>query len=480
MPDFSPFEPDKSYINGAASTAIEGALPVADGWGPAKDFAAYGAALPAKCIGSITARDSNNDFHIFAGTSTGLYRYNSGTLSWDDVTRASGGYTVPDGDYWSMIQWGNTVIFTSVNDNVQVFDLATSTVFDDLAGSPPRAKYVTTAGDFVVLMNISGHPSRAQWCGIGNSTQWAVGEELADFQDFPDGGSIIGGVRSELGATVIQQKGIRQLEFNAGSGLVFSARLVNPTRGCVSPASLVDVAGTFFYLDEDGFYQGPEGSPIGAEKVNRWFLDEIGPFELTVVQGAADPLNKIVWWRFTRTDGTNALIGYDWQLQRWAYIDLDVEYISSAYTPGYTLDGLDAVNTSVDDLVFSLDSRVWLGGRPTFALFNASHIMGFMEGSNRAAVLETADAVLGGTDSRAFVNGFRAVTDAKNHTGQISQRDTHYDTPTWTPAAAPDATGLIPARSNARLHRFRVNIASDETWTRAHSVEPVARPGGKR
>jgi hypothetical protein len=307
-----------------------------------------------------------------------------------------------------------------------------------------------------------------------------VDEKGSDLQDLPDGGHIMGGVRTEGGAYILQQSRIRRMTFNPSGTFTFSFSVVNPSRGCIAPASIVEAGGTFFYLDEDGFYAGPEGRPIGAEKINRYFLDQADGEYITTVQGSADSANKMVWWRFRKVDSTYGLIGYDWQLDRWTELGVNSTFLFNAHSPGYSLEALDLISATLEGLPYSLDSRVWQGGRPAFAGFDSSHQLGFFEASNLEATIETADIPLGGETNRAFVNGYRFTTDAATHTGQVSAKPTHGAALSWSTATSPDTSGLIPARSDGRLHRFRLIVPAGETWTHAHNAIPTAKRSGKR
>jgi len=480
MIPFGPFEPDKSLFNPAAAQATCNVLPVADGWGPAKSLDNISTALSEQCFGAISARNTAGNYRIFAFTQTTLNEYDSATLGWTDVTPTAGATNLPiDSDIWSTAQWGQTIITTNINDGPLAFDMDSSTEFAALAGSPPVARYILTTGEFVVLMHTSSFPNRVYWSGIGDSTHWTDGEKGSSSQDLPDGGPIMGGVRVEGGAFILQQNRIRRMQFNPSGNYTFSFSVANPSRGCVSPASIVEAAGTFFYLDEDGFYAGAEGRPIGAEKVNRYFLADVDGDFITSVQGSVDTTNKMVWWRYRKRDATYGLIGYDWQLDRWTELGVSATFLFNAHSPGYSLEALDNVSATLEGLPYSLDSRVWQGGRPAFAGFDSSHQMGFFEAANLEATLETADIPLGGSN-RAFVNGFRVTTDAATHTGQISAKATHGASVSYNTAASPSTDGLIPCRSDGRLHRFKATIPAGEVWTHAHNVDAVVRRSGKR
>lgn len=480
MIPFAPFEPDRSRFNPNASDAILNAVPTADGYGPFKDLSAISDALAATCVGAIFVQDSSNDFFIIAGTATTLYRFDSSDGSWDDISGSSAPFGVPDGDLWKFAIYGTKLVATNITDPVQVYDIDAAGTFADLTGSPPQAKHVWVANGYLVLANTNSNSKRVQWSGYEDITTWTVGEKGADYQDLPDGGEVSGGIGDELGAYVFQRDRIRRMQFAPGTQFAFGFQEVDNARGAVSPHGIIPIAlNDFAYLSESGFYRA-EANPIGAEKVNRYFFDDVDRDFLNQVQGIADPFNKMCWWLYTDSDASRKMIGYDWQLDRWTRSNANPTLLCSIASPAYTLEALDNVSASLDALPYSLDARIWSGGRPAFAAFDSLNKLSYFEGDNMAAVLETAEVELS-PPRRAFVSGIRAMGDSDDYTAQVGRKDKHDDAVTWSSTISPSSvTGLVPTRSSGRLHKFRQNIAAGDVWTISHGVEPEFRPEGRR
>ena len=478
---FSDFRPVGSFYNLVFFLLTCIFLPFADRWGPAKSFAAFSSALPAQCYGAIDARDNSDNYSFFAFTTTSMHKYDDATLGWEDVTPTAGATNLPNGEIWSATTYGREyVVATNENDGPQVYQLGTSTDFAALTGSPPAAKYVMELGEYLVLLHLNSDSHGLQWSGIGDITKWTIGRDGSNNQTFPSGGPIMGAVPQERGAFIIQQDVIRQMVFTPNGPYAFMFQMANASRGCVAPASIVQAAGTFFYLDEDGFYMGVEGTPIGAEFVNRYFLATADENFLSEVQGANDPANKIVWWRYRKTDGTYEMLGFDWQLQRWCKLDENVNFLINVHSPGYTLEGLSNISNSLDALPYSLDSRVWKGGRPAFGAFNSSHQFGYFEGPNLAATLDTAQVALSGNSRRSTLRELRFITDADTHTAKIAKYAKHGDATSFGNSISPQVSGAVKCRSNGRLHKIRLEIPAGEVWTHAHAVAPDFRRAGRR
>ncbi|MDJ0933737.1 MAG: hypothetical protein QNJ43_26405, partial [Breoghania sp.] len=289
------------------------ALPVKDGWGPLPSLEAYSQALPSRCLGAVYVRTAAGFFSVIAGTKTGLYRLNATTLAWDDISGAGGPFNVADADRWSFARFGQLLVATQINNDPQVYDIDAGSNFAPMGGNPPRAKYAWAAGSFLVLGHLQGLPSRCQWCGLEDLSFWEVGKRGSDYQDLPDGEDITGGIPEPQGAVILQRRAIRQMRFMGGE-YTFGFTVINPARGCVAPHSIVQIrAGDYVYLTEDGFFRGSQGQAIGAERVDRTFLNLADLDDFALVRGVNDPIEKTVWWQFTRAGlATQNLIGYDW------------------------------------------------------------------------------------------------------------------------------------------------------------------------
>lgn len=481
MIPFAPFEPDRSRYATDATTVATNCIPVRDGWGPMPSLNVISTALGAPCVGAVVVRTSSGQYYIIAGTATALYRLDTADYSWDDISGASAPYNVPTGDRWSFCVFGSNLIACNLSDAPQVYDIDAIGTFADLGGSPPKAKYVWSAGGFLVLGYIESYPKRIQWSGIEDATFWTTGLRGSDYQDMPDGGEVTGGISGEGGAVVFQRNRIRAMTVTQDIDFSFQVTVANPYRGAISPLSIAQIGpGEFVYLSEDGFFRNVEGQPIGAERVDGWFFDNVDQTYIEEVRAVADPFEKIVWWQFTLSAGGKALIGYNWQLDRWCRVEVTVTDLFALATPGLTWDGLDSLYATIDDVDAPFDSRLFTGGALAFAAFNSDNKLCYFTGTPMQATIETADVRMF-PGRRAFLTEARAITNATDFSLYVGTSDFHGGTVTWSSAVTPStATGLCYTRNDGLLHRFRLVIAAGEEWDHAMGIDPVARPSGKR
>jgi hypothetical protein len=471
---FAKFEPDRTKYALDVSTNAVNCLPVADGWGPQPDLVGISDALASMCRGAVYVRTSTGTFRLIAGTATKLYELNTTDYSWTDITRLAGGdYAVPTGDRWTFTIFGQNLIAHNLADDIQFIGIDGGTEFAALSGSPPKAKYSWVAGEHLVLGHLATDPNRIMTSGIGDATYWTVGQRGCDFQSFPDGEEVVGGIGSERGALVFQRTVIRQMVLTSGGDFSFTTSVVNPARGVVAGGSIASIGpGQFFAYSADGFFLGVEGRPIGAERVDAFFQSRIEGTKIKEIRSVADPYRKIVWTQAEQPDGTKFLLGYNWQLDRWCYSDANVSEMCVMVTPGMSWDGLADIWATIDEVEPAYDSGQFTGGLPRFAAFNSSNELGFFTGTPRAATLDTYDDETN-PGYRTLVDAVRLYGDVTDFTLRAITSNIHGDTRTVGSAKSPETrSGLCHMRSDARIHAFRLEIPAETTWNHVIGVQP--------
>src|SRR5262249_9521639 len=122
-------------------------------------------------------------------------------------------------------------------------------------------------------------------------------------------------------------------------------------------------------------------------------------------------------WAFKSLSGSSTsafdtAIFYDYGLDRWSpFISISGEYLVPITKPGVTLESLDTLfGSNIDTISLSSLDAIAAALLSRLAAFNTSHQLGFFDGSNVEAVLETPEQSLEG--SRMRVRGFEPRTDA--------------------------------------------------------------------
>ena len=413
---------------------------------------------------------------VFAGGSTKLFKLDSGTLNLNNVSK-SGNYTTPTDQRFRFTQFGNVIVAANGFDKLQGFNLNSSSLFANLAADAPEARYVTIVRDFVVSGYQSSYPNRVQWSALGDEASWTTSATTqADYQDIPDGGSVVGVTGGEFGL-ILMDRSIHRMVY-VGSPLIFQFDNISRNLGCYEANSVIQYGGTTFFLGDDGFYacDGQNVVPIGNEKVNRFFFDNVDEGTLYLMSAAVDPTKKLIIWAYASNSSATAdsLLIYNYQTQRWTSGTTTVDRIASTSTPAVTLEGMD-VYGNLDTILTTFDSRLWLGGRLQLAGVDGAKIVTF-SGANATAYIETGDIeVPGSTSSITLVKP--TVEGGSGSVALLSRRLLTESTVFGSQTAA-DAENRVSVRGVGRYHRLQLTPTG--SWTSAVGIDIDLSPLGTR
>lgn len=481
MLEFGEWLPDLPEFQNPGATEARNVYPALKSYRPIgglEDISSN--ALSGRCLGAAAFKTKDGDVYVFAGDESKLY-----TLvgdAWADASNA-GGYNIGVDQRWRFEQFGNYIIATNGYSAPQKFDVTGGGKFEDLGGAPPTFKYLAVVRDFLVTGVVQGQGDVVRWPGINNPEFWTVGQNQADFQVLPSGGPITGVFGGEYGL-IFQEKKITRMTY-VGVPAIFQFDVIEENHGCWEPNSAAQYGKWVFYLSHNGFYfcDGTMAQPIGDQKVDRYFWNDADQQYLFNMTAAIDPINKLVVWAYAGQGHSNGqpnkLLIYNWSIQRWSRAEVAVEYLMTAMSPGYTLEDLDDVNESLDDLPFSLDSNAWKGGKLLLGAVGTSHRLQGFTGANLAATIETLEGEpVPGTRTR--VRFTMPMVNATSATVQLGHRCRLADSVTWDAAVAVDARGRAATRAYDRYFRARVNIPASATWSHAQGVDFITFPGGGR
>lgn len=394
----------------------------------------------------------------------------SATTSGDvTVTNKEDGYSATSRVRFT--QFGSNILFTNNSQRLQSYVMGESSKFKNLSDDAPIAKYITVVRDFVVVANTyeeaEQKPYRVRWSDFNDETEWTYSDTTqSDFQDLPDGGQIMGIRGGEIGI-VLMERGIYRMTY-VGTPFIFQFDNISRGKGCVSSGSVAQFQGITFFLSDDGFYMcdGQQVTPIGAEKVDRWFFENVDEAALNDISAAVDPIKKTVVWNFKTNSGFYAQLVYNFKVAKWTYGDAQMDFISDASTPALTLEELDSISASIDGLPQSLDSVVYLGGR--FFLggtYNAK--MYAFTGSNMTGVISSGDIDAG---ANSVITLARPQVDNGSGSVAVASRRLLSETPTFGTLVAADSENRVPLRSAGRYHRIKLTPTGDN-WTTAIAVD---------
>ncbi|MCZ2328877.1 hypothetical protein [Bartonella sp. F02] len=479
------YRPDVADINSIFTDELINVLPADGSYLPMPNFIPTSDPCPDPILGAIAVK-TKNGVAVIVGTPKKIYLLDNTTQIWKDVSRKENSYLANVDAPWSFALFGDYIIAVNANDKPQVIDLSHEETFRNLGGNPPQAGIVRVWGDFVCLMKLTEYPRRVHWSGLNDAEWWTVGKKSCDYQDFPDGGYVQGATET-TNPIIFMRSAIYAGSFIPGSKIIFSFQKIHDKRGAKNPESIVCRGDMAFFADEGGFYQITSDGriiPIGFEKIDRTVTEKMSHNNASTLWAAIDGIYNRVYWMFDADDTIKerTLLIYDWGLQKWTRATINVKMILPIFLAGYNLDSLDQVCENLDDLPFSLDSKVWKNESPILGAFDHEGRLGAFSGSPMSCVVVSQE--MGQT------NGI--VTRVKNIMPQVNSaefyvsvgirlRQSLSEKTVWLPAKQPSRnTGQIHCRARARFYRFKLEIPEGNQWSRVTGFDVELKPAGMR
>ena len=500
------FTPDLPASGGSAM--VQNVFPRTSlSYGPILTPVAQYGSLGSRCTGGAAYRDKQGNTFMFAGTSSDLYLLKAGLSTWQNASQSIGAYNSGD-DVWNFVIFNGRVIATNYQNVPQIMALLGGTDFADLAGSPPRGKYIAIVKNaFVVFGNTydstnAEMPQRVWWSAAGDGENWpalgtqAAAEVQSGAVDLLGPAGEVQGFAPDLinaDAVVFLEHGVRRMMY-VGPPDIFTFLPVENARGTPAPGSIVVNGGVAYYWGQDGIYafDGGSSQPIGANKVDKFLLGEgnrtgdVDMANIRRVVGAADPLNKLIWWAYPSRENVDGnpdrLLCYNWEINRFSIVVRTCETLLRLMSIGYSLDQLETVlgYATLDSIPAPLDSDVWLGGKLQIGLFGAGHSLQFFTGDRLHATVDTQELepVPG---RRLLVTNSRPLVDGAVPTVSIGRRERLRDAVAYTDAVALNAMGECPVRTSGRYVRARIVVpAGSDEWSNISGIVLTASPQGSR
>lgn len=472
---FGEWMPDQSGISGSLTDA-KNVVSQAIGYGPFPTPVALSNAASENLTSLYAAKAPDGNTVLFAAGASKIYTVGgSGTL-----TQVNTGLTTGSNDRVRFTQFGKNVIICNNADKLKSWVLGTSSTFADVASNAPIAKYITVVRDFVVVANTYEssvqQQYRVRWSAINDETDWTENVNTqSDYQDIPDGGQIMGIRGGEFGL-VLLERSIHRMTY-VGTPFIFQFDNISRGKGCMVAGSIAQYQGITFFLSDDGFYMcdGQQVIPIGAEKVDRFFLTDASETDYKTMSAAIDPVRKLVIWNYKSVDASRKLMIYNFQTKKWTYGDAGTDYLGEASSGALTLEELDAVSSSIDAMTTSLDSLLYIGGKYFLGGTYGTKVYSFT-GSSLTGNISTGDIDVG---ANSVVTLARPIVDNGSASLSVASRKLLNQSVTYGTSTAADSDNRVSLRSAGRYHRINL-VPTGAAWKTAVGVDVDVVPQGVR
>jgi len=471
---FGEWMPDQTGLSGSLTDA-KNVVSQAIGYGPFPTPVSFSSAAAENLTSLYAAKAPDGNTYFFTAGATKIYTVSgSGTL-----TQVNTGLTTGANDRVRFTQFGKSVIICNNAQKLKSWVLGTSTTFAEVAATAPIAKFITVVRDFVVCANLletTQQQYRVRWSAINDETDWVENVNTqSDYQDIPDGGQIMGIRGGEFGL-VLLERAIHRMTY-VGTPFIFQFDNISRNKGCMVSGSVAQYQGITFFLSDDGFYMcdGQQVVPIGAEKVDRFFLSDASEANYSTMSAAIDPVRKLVIWNYQSVDATRKLMIYNFQTKKWTYGDANTDYLGEASSGASTLEELDSISASLDALTTSLDSLLYIGGKYFLGGTYGTRVYSFT-GANLTGSIATGDIDVG---ANSVVTLAKPIVDNGSGSLSVASRTLLNQSVTYGTSTAADSENRVSLRSAGRYHRLKL-VPTGANWKTAVAIDVDITPQGVR
>lgn len=493
--------PDLPDLENPGATGVENVIPrTRSSYSPMPSFATISSsALAAAPLGAFSAVDASGNPGSYVGTTAKLYRMTNATNP--NFADSSGAvYTTPAGRAWSFTEGNGYVYATNGSNLIQRVATASASNFASLSSDAPVCKALCAVQPGFLLCGDIVDPvagtwrQGVRWSALGDFSSFpAVGSDLAianqsDWQNIQGPHGHFQAFAPDLAAcnaAVFFEQGVFRMLYT-GDDKIFDIQPVEKLRGTQSPRSVIQSGQVCYFLSYDGWYSfdGALARPFGTDRVNKFFLADADPNFISEVTGCADPLSGLCFWLYAGAGNNmgvpNRILVYNPSIDRFGLITG-----FSGYSPfigrtfGATLDGIDALGYTLDNLPYSLDSSFLTGGKIVLAGFGTDFKYGSFSGANMAWSVDTTEAQLT-PYRRSRIKSVRPLVQGGTASAAIASRDDLDDTVVFGASVAKNNVGICPVTSEGQYSRVRLSGAVGNNVKHIQGAQVDFSPTGKR
>ena len=380
---------------------------------------------------------------------------------------STGSYTGGVDSRWSFTQFGNATLAANLADTIQRSN--STGAFSPIAGAP-KAKIVFAVGTQVMALNTNdGAVKQNGWhcCASFNDTDWtpSVSTLATSGQLVSTPGQITAGGRLGEYAVAYKERAIYLGQF-VDAPVVWQWTPIVGGAGCVGQDAWCDIDGAHFVVGPDSFwlFDGSRPKPLGWGKNRQWFYDNSNPSLRSKIQCAYDKQNGHVWVFYASKNSStlDSALVYHVAQDKWGFVSIAIESSMSYVAPGVTIDGLNAIAPTIDNLgAYSFDSQYWVTGGRALSVFQSKQLK-TLTGVAGTSGFVTGDA--GDDDVYSFLSAIRLRFAPNSKPSTASVQVFGKAESGETLATGPTATmqdGKFDVMQSARFHRAAFTFTGD-------------------
>lgn len=395
MVKFGPWAPDQPYTDGVMYDVVN-AISFAGKYRGLPTESVVSASAVAGVLNGFSSRLINGNSKTYLANASKIYEQSG--VGFSDVS--NGTYTLTAADRWEFTQHGVDVFAVSLAEIMQKQTAATGS-FADVSGGP-YASCIANVRQFVIVGDVYENPTliphKVRWCAIDDPSDWVASEATqSGSQELDAKDGRVMAIRGGEFGLVFQQHAITRMVY-VGAPIVWQFDKIDNRHGCEVAGSAVQVGREVYFLSHDG-WRVTDGSGesvnIGEGAINKWFRDNLLTGSKTKIRGAYNPDWRSVVWTFPSATGSgdnDALIIYSVADKRWSRGTYGLGAVWDGATSTMTLEGLDSLFATLEDVTPGLDDPYWIGGENKFLALNGSGYLVSLDNTPGTAVFETWDS----------------------------------------------------------------------------------------
>lgn len=359
----------------------------------------------------------------------------------------------------------------------------------ELTGAPSGGCMGRVA-DFLVmgdLMDIDGSdaPYRIRWSAFANplTVAWTDDPALqSGALDLPAEYGRVTGITSGRTGLVFQRKAIHRLRYTGGPN-VFSREPLDISRGCISPASIIEIGSSAAFLAEDGLFitDGVTVNQLGDGAVSKWLMDRLDFSSAQDVIGWIDWDHRCLMWAY-RPKGSglrSEVIVWNWLGNGFSIMQMDVAGASYTVREGLTLEELAVLYPSLEDVPVSLDNAGAATAARVSFVIDSTGSAARLDGTTMEGVIETADIIADDGRHLHVREIWPVADDDGSVTATIGVRDTLQQAVDWGIEMPRGSKGFVPIIADGRIVRARLRFPAGSLWNRLTGLIVEIRNAGK-
>ena len=190
-------------------------------------------------------------------------------------------------------------------------------------------------------------------------------------------------------------------------------------------------------------------------------------------------------WLYPSVDNTSNTTGicdkiiiYNYATKKWSLATANASTIFSQFVGAYTVELMDIISESLENINAALDTDFWSGGQMLLGAIDSDYKAAIFSGNNNECEVETSEIELF-PGLRANITGIRPIVDAAA-TVTLKSRERLADSETESSSSSMVNSGINPVRKSGRYIRANVKVPSGTTFNHAQGVDLVASRAGVR